>query len=595
MVMASAALGADETFAPYESTEDVPQRAEELWEAYDPREEALEVKIVKEWKENGVVTRYITFKVGTFKGSDARIAAYYSFPDNGGRNPAFVWSHGGGQRAERGRGVYFAKQGFATVDINWLGRPMEDDIKINTDWGKVDPTQGPRFYKKALRDGWKRDLQPDEHTIDPVPSPRNANWFLLAVAARRAITFLEQQPEVDPDRLGFSGFSMGGMVTALTATDSRLKAVAPFVGGTGFKYVDFPGGIRGSSIRTHFQDLDLYRKTIDASAYWPSVRCPVMFISSSNDFHATFERIYRSMALLQHDDWRVSANIHRNHGPDPEQWVMLNLWFDRYLKGVDPDIPVTPPSSFEVEGKTARFVVTPAQRDRLVGVEVYYSYDPNSRTRFWNRADAIEAAGKYRVDLPVHENLPLYVFALCRYRLPGKVTLERGETTTFTLNSLEHVHLPDAVDLSALADVPKTRTVFEDFEHGLQDWASRDQCSIQTYKFQSPELDTSNDKKLVLTVDPKGRKLLLRLRTGSDFLGKEGKFGSFTFTKPVDGKASRNVVVERKDFRGEDGETLEWANIVTFDVALIDRETREPVNLTSEHGRGILQRIELVD
>ena len=74
----------------------------------------------------------------------------------------------------------------ATVDINWLGRPMEPGINVNTDWGKVDPTQGPQFYPKALRKGWKRNLLPDEYSIDPVPSPRNANWFLLTVAARRA-------------------------------------------------------------------------------------------------------------------------------------------------------------------------------------------------------------------------------------------------------------------------------------------------------------------------------------------------------------------------------------------------------------------------
>lgn len=187
---------AAETFEPYRADE-IPQTVTDLWKEYDARKEPLDVQVVKEWKADGVVTRYVTFKVGTFKVADARIAAYYSFPDNGQKNAAFVWSHGGGQRAERGRGIYFAKQGFATVDINWLGRPMEDGIEVNTDWGNVDPTQGPRFYPKALRQGWKRNLQPDEYTIDAVPSPRNANWFLLAVAARRAITFLEQQPEVD--------------------------------------------------------------------------------------------------------------------------------------------------------------------------------------------------------------------------------------------------------------------------------------------------------------------------------------------------------------------------------------------------------------
>ena len=504
-VLVSTTLAKD-TFSPH-TAEDVPQNVVELWKDYDARKEPLEIEVVKEWKDDGVVTRYVTFKVGVFKGADARIAAYYSFPDNGKqKNAAFVWSHGGGQKADRGRGVYFAKRGFATVDINWLGRPMEPGIDINTDWGKVDPTQGPRFYSKALRKGWKRNLQPDEYSIDPVPSPRNTNWFLLTVAARRAITFLEQQPEVDPNRIGFAGFSMGGMITALTAIDSRLKAVAPFVGGTGFKYIDFPGGIQGSSIRPHFQDLELYRKTMDASAYWPLVKCPVMFISSSNDFHAAFDRVYQSMALLKHNDWRVTTNIHQNHGPGPEQWVLLNLWFNQYLKGEQQNIPVTPPSKFRVDGNEATFTVTPADDDRLEATEVYFSYDPNSRTRFWIKANAERSGQSWSVTLPVHKQLPLYVFAMCRYRLPRSVPLERGETSAFVLNSVEHSHVPESVDLKRLTMLPKSREVFEDFSGGIQDWSTRDQRSIKTYKFQSPDLDRSNDKKLITDDRPAGQK-----------------------------------------------------------------------------------------
>ncbi|HAC81891.1 MAG TPA: hypothetical protein DCG06_16455, partial [Deltaproteobacteria bacterium] len=169
--LASLSLDAQETFIPYSAPAEVPKTATELWQDYDARKESLDIQVIKEWKAEGVVTQYVTFKVGTAKGTEARIAAYYSYPDNGKRNAAFVWSHGGGQRAERGRGIYFAKQGFATVDINWLGRPMEEDITVNTDWGKVDPSQGPRFYSKALRKGWKRNLLPDEYSIDPVPSP----------------------------------------------------------------------------------------------------------------------------------------------------------------------------------------------------------------------------------------------------------------------------------------------------------------------------------------------------------------------------------------------------------------------------------------
>ena len=587
-------LSAANTFTPYRNADEVPRNVVDLWKSYDARKEGLDVQVVKEWKADGVVTRYVTFKVGTFKGTDARIAAYYSFPDNGRKNAAFVWSHGGGQRADRNRGIYFAKRGFATVDINWLGRPMEDGIEINTDWGKVDPTQGPRFYKKALRKGWKRNLQPDEYSIDPVVSPRNANWFLLTVAARRAITFLERQTKVDAHRIGFTGFSMGGMITALTAIDPRLKAVAPFVGGTGFKYVDFPGGISGSSIRPHFQDLDLYKATIDASAYWPLVKCPVVFISSSNDFHSTYERIYRSMALLTHGNWRVTANVHHNHGPGPEQWAVLNLWFNQHLKGVEQHLPITPPSIMKVTGKSARFTVTPADPERLVGTEVYYSHDPNSRTRFWIRAAAQRSGKTWSTTLKVHDQLPLYVFASCRYRLPQPMTLERGETSTFTLNSLEQIFVPKKVNLKALARLKKPGTVFEDFKNGVQDWSSRDGRTIRTYKFQNPELDRSNDRQLALTIDPQGRRLALRLNADSKFLSRENNLGSFTIAKRIQGDGPQTIRISRDQFKGTKDKLLEWSKIATFDVTLIDEATREKLNLTSAEGHQILRRIELV-
>ena len=190
----SAKEGVKDSLPPYTSPDQVPQTAKALWDSYDSKAEPLDVKIHKEWKKEGVVSRLITFKVGNFKGADSRIAAYYCFPENGKKNPAFVWSHGGGQCADRKRGHYFATQGFATVDINWLGRTLEaeelaGDPTAQTDWGKVDPTQGPQFYSKALRKGWKRPLLPDEHSVDPIVSPRNSNWYLLSLAARRAITF----------------------------------------------------------------------------------------------------------------------------------------------------------------------------------------------------------------------------------------------------------------------------------------------------------------------------------------------------------------------------------------------------------------------
>ena len=589
-------LFASDTLVRYTSPEDVPRSALDLWNSYDPSSEPLETEIVQEWKQRGVTTRYVLFTVGTFKGQVARIAAYYTFPDTGGSHPAFVWSHGGGQRAERDRGIYFASQGYATLDINWLGRPLEEAIDKNTDWGKVDPTQGPRFYSKALRQSWKLNLEPDEHTIDSMASPRNCNWYLLSLAARRAITFLCQQEEVDAERIGFAGYSMGGMITALTAIDHRLKAVVPFVGGSGFKHVDFIGGVQGSSLKPQLRgDVELYSKTIDASAYWPHVKVPVMFLSSSNDFHSTFERVYRSMELVPHPDWRVSTNQHVNHGPGPEQWVMLNLWFDRYLKGKSVAIPRTPVSRLEESEAKHRFVVLPDQQESLVSVDIYYSHDPNSRTRFWERAEAIMKGRSYSAEIPVHAGLPTFAFAHCRYRLKQPVQLQRGQTDVYGLNSLETILLPERLEWSAMEDLSETRVVLNDLSMEMKDWSSRDGRTIATYKLQSPRIKTSAASALRVEVDPKGRELLVRLRASGKFLDHRKRQGDFVCTTSVGGDSVQRIDFTRSDFVGEAGSEIDFGRVATLEITLIDKNSRDTLALFSQEGPSFLRRIELIE
>ena len=445
-----------------------------------------------------------------------------------------------------------------------------------------------------MRKGWKRSLQADEYTIDPITSPRNANWFLLAVAARRAITFLEEQAEVDPERLGFTGFSMGGTITSMTATDPRLKAVAPFVGGTGFLHIDFPG-IPRSSIGTHFKNPDLYQKTIDPSAYWPSVKCPVMFITSSNDFHSAFARIYQSMDLLPHHNWRVTSNLHANHGPGPEQWVLLNLWFQEHLAGREQNIPKTPPSTFRIENGRAHFSVIPSSLDRLVETEIYYSNDPNCVTRFWKRASATKKGDTWKANFKVQSKLPLYVFALCRFKLAEEAVLERGNTTmTFTLNSQLHSHIPGDIDLSAITKLSKSG-LLDNFSRGIENWSSRDGSSIKTYKFQDPELDTSSGNKLVLYFNlKKDQVLLLGLSAESKFLGDGRDLGSFHYGRRIAGDGPKSIVLTTGDFKSKDSKALEWSKISTFSISLTDQKTKRKIKLTDLEALKVLERIELV-
>jgi hypothetical protein len=78
---------------------DVPQTLAKLWAGFEPRKAPLEIEVLKEWEQDGVVCRLIRYQVGIFKGTPAKVAGFYAFPKGGTKLPALVELHGGGQSA----------------------------------------------------------------------------------------------------------------------------------------------------------------------------------------------------------------------------------------------------------------------------------------------------------------------------------------------------------------------------------------------------------------------------------------------------------------------------------------------------------------
>ena len=247
----TALAGAADTF-PSIDGQSAPSNLREMWGDFDPRAEPLEVETLATWEEDEVVLRVVRFRIGVFKGQPALLAAVYGFPKGAKDLPGLVQIHGGGQYADANACIANARRGYATVSIAWAGRISSSNYRVNpegvklfwenatsnphyrltTDWGAVDGYHAPGRHQGNQFPSAK----PHPWTLDSVESPRNSGWFLCATAARRALTFLEQQPEVDKSKLGVYGHSMGGKLTVLTATDSRVKAAAPSCGGISDRY-----------------------------------------------------------------------------------------------------------------------------------------------------------------------------------------------------------------------------------------------------------------------------------------------------------------------------------------------------------------------
>lgn len=98
-----------------------PATVKELFADFDPRKDALDTKVVREWEKDGIVYRYVTFHIGAFKGKPARMAAFYAFPKGRKDLPALLHMHGGGQRAFLHEVEFYAKRGYACLSVNWAG------------------------------------------------------------------------------------------------------------------------------------------------------------------------------------------------------------------------------------------------------------------------------------------------------------------------------------------------------------------------------------------------------------------------------------------------------------------------------------------
>jgi hypothetical protein len=499
-----------------------PQTFTEMWAGYDPRKEPLETEILKEWEADGVVLRVVRYQIGIFKGQKAMMAAVYGFPKGGRKLPGLVNIHGGGQLADYQAPLTNAKRGYATITLAWAGRigapgytvsadvvklfwdgkTTDPKYKVTTDWGALDAYHAPcKNPKNAFA-----SVAPAEWTLDSVESPRNNSWFLCALGARRALTFLEQQPEVDPTKLGVYGHSMGGKQTVFTtASDARVKAAAPSCGGLSDRNVE----------------NKLYNATISDEVLLKNITCPIIFLSPSNDFHGRIDDLQKALREINSADWRVTCAPHHQHQDTAEYQVGALLWFDQYLKG-DFSYPQTPKSvlNLKTPNGVPAFTVTPDGSKPIAGVDIFYTYQgqdagekdimDNTKNRFWRRASAQKIGGSWSAELPLlSTDRPLWVYANVLYALDKPVTgagyyYGRYTTSGVNLSSEMAIVSPAQLKESGVKATLKPTLLIESFGDNWQkEWftySPEKGWSRSTHKIYDPQWQAPAGARLALEV-----------------------------------------------------------------------------------------------
>ncbi len=480
----------------------IPQNLEQLWAGFEDldRTTPLDVEVLKEWEQEEVVCRVVRYQVGIFKGTPSRVAAFYAFPKGGAKLPAILEMHGGGQSASLNSVVTYAKRGYAGISLNWGGNNMSLGQEIwngpQTDWGRLDATHPPQRNKANHFAG---ALSPDEFTLDDVESPRNSNWFLVLTAARRAISFLEKQPEVDAARIGARGHSMGGKLTTnLAGIDKRIKAAVPSCGGSG-DLLEIEDVVPGGS-RTKRTPMEL--ACVSDNAYIPLITCPVLWLSPTNDFHGHIDNMAWNWRNLPDDRLRFSISPHLNHRHTDEHAITEYLWFEQHVKGAPFRMPQTPRMTLELKANDGlpRISVTPDDSQPVLRVDIYYSIDPHALTRFWRAAKAVRTGRQWNATCPVMTlDQPVFAFANVAYETPAAYQgnpqqAGHGNSSTFAISSRVLSASPAQMRAAGVKATDKPERLIDDGSQGWHDWYQ--------LNWDHPPLWTATTRKLK---DPKWR------------------------------------------------------------------------------------------
>lgn len=544
----------------------VPQTVEETWADFDPKAEPMQVEVIRESTDGGIILRHLRYLVGTFGEKQTRVAAFYAFPSGGANLPGIIQVHGGGQRASADAVEYWASQGYAAISVNWGELPIGEAGSPNTDWagipaGFLDPKH-------------HNEVAPAEGTLHDVPHPWNSSWSLYSAAVRRAITFLQEQPEVDGEKIGLTGHSMGGRLTVLSAIDPRIKAATPSVGGSGYLYSDI-AGIPGSARRME-ADLELYNSTLDGRNYWPLIRCPVLFLGATNDFNSPMELVVRAISTLPHSDKALSFTPHMNHRFTSDNYAARVRWFDTHLKG-NFEFPKMATSQLLLQTPDGipRFKVQPdlTTSHPLHSVSIYYGYARDPRNRFWRSAEVVQEGNHYIASCPVMDlGEPLFVFANLTYDTGSALSLPRGyrETALLTVTSLCRRAFPHQLAESGVKAKGERQRLIDDFSSGWRDWSRtggdhRAHWSFETHKLNDPAWVGPRNASLsfgVETTQP-GETLAVILETDKWRIYSGRKTRQYIALVKLDEPERHEVELSVDQFVTPEGEKLEHYDWVT--------------------------------
>jgi dienelactone hydrolase len=284
------------------------------------------------------------------------------------------------------------------------------------------------------------------------PSVRASKWYHWALMARRSLTVLERMPEVDPQRLGIFGISVGGsLVWYVAGTDDRVKATCAIYG---CGWNTHPKSIYAEDPKRDDPSTVLWRKTMEPESYAPLVTRPLLFLDGTNDHHGKMDWAYTTLASMK-APWHAAFTPYYRHHVEEEQGRDLPLFMDACLRG-GPAWPKTPELKITLDEAGVPQATLRSDASRTIKkVEIYYAVrNENPITRYWRPVSSSRNDQVWTAVLPISNPRDrLFAFANVQY------------ASGICLSSKFQTVVPAELGPTKATDRPSL--LIGDFSHGL--------------------------------------------------------------------------------------------------------------------------------
>ncbi len=409
--------------------------------------DSFTVTVVERIEDEDAVYTAIYLDTEIVKGLPARIYLWWGVPKINSAVPAILHIHGGGsQTAYLNHVKQWVKNGYAACSYDWKG-PLYDHV-----------------YYSDLTGLPTADLEED---YDPLQSV----MFNRVLHAKKMVSWLSIQPEVDAERIGVYGISRGGSITwLLNHWDKRLKAVVPLYG-VGRHLA--PGRLNRNNRNSQTtKQLKQWERKLDGVTLAKEQHAPVLMMAATNDFWGWMDAVCDAVTDISPDKCSLTFSANQNHHLDQWAGSTLTTWMNVHLKneGSWPSAPHVDVWLDEAGDLRARSEGTKSGNSEGNGNSDGKQERPIQVRYCWSWGDMSEyfPPGRYWNVVNTSDMDDDIVIPVINPNVSGYIYVDYIFSNGVKVSSLPLRFSPSYLGMMSATDVGST--VLADFTNGLDGW-----------------------------------------------------------------------------------------------------------------------------